>query len=89
MFLFDETLKLHIHLCPLLVSSRVLRAVKIAKVALNWNDKGEICGVSFTDKELLCCELGIKSIPASEFMALARREPRIASPDFAEWLAEY
>ena len=89
MFLFDETLKLHINLSPLLVSSRVLRAAKTAKVALNWNDKGEICGVSFPDKELLCRELGIKSIPVSDFMVLARREPRIASPDFAEWLADY
>ena len=88
MFLFDETLKLHINLSPLLVSSRVLRAAKTARIALKWNDKGEICGVSFTEKELLCRELGIKSIAVSDFMALARREPRIASPDFAEWLAD-
>ena len=88
MFFYDEILQLHINLSPLLISSRVLKAARNTGVQLTWNSKGEICGVSYADKEALSRDLGITNLSVRDFMALVCREPKVASSEFAEWLID-
>ena len=88
MFFYDVILHLHINLSPLLISSKVLKAARNSGVQLTWNSKGEVCGVSYAEKEALSRELGITSLSVRDYMALVLREPKVASPDFAEWLTD-
>lgn len=55
---------------------------------LRWNDQGYICAVPREDAQALYGGLGITTLSIREFMALARREPRVASSVFAEWLTD-
>lgn len=88
MFFYDKILQLHINLSPLLITSRVLKAARKTGVQLTWNNKGEICSVSYAEKEALSRELGITNLSVRDFMALVRRESKVASSEFAEWLID-
>lgn len=86
MFFYDSTLQLYINDEPLLVSSKILGAAKRAGVTLSWNEHGFINKIPFSDVKALSSELGSVMLTIREFMNLAKREPRVASRDFAEWL---
>ena len=88
MFFYDKILQLHVNLSPLLVSSRVLEAARNTEVNLTWNSKGEVCSVSYTDKEALSRELGITNLSFRDFMTFVCRGPKVASSEFAEWLID-
>ena len=86
MFFYDEHLDLHINDTPLLSSSRVIEAARKVNVLLRWDNKGQMCGVSYDDSMALSGQLGIETLCVREFMSLAVRQPRVASSYFAEWL---
>ncbi|KAL7930848.1 hypothetical protein V8C35DRAFT_324056 [Trichoderma chlorosporum] len=88
MFFYDNTLRLYINDTPLLISSKVQQAARRAGAKLRWDNNGHINGVSYDESKAICKELGIVMLSVREFMHLARREPRVASDMFAEWLLD-
>lgn len=54
---------------------------------VKWNSKGHIYGLSYDDACALAASLGSMMLSVRDFMHLAVREPRVASPHFAEWLS--
>lgn len=88
MFFFDTKLQLYINDTPLLISSRVLKAARAVDVDLQWNEEGYVCAVSHEVAQAMSKALGIIALSVAEFMDLAKREPRVASVNFAEWFAD-
>jgi hypothetical protein len=88
MFFYDEALELYINDAPLVVSSRVLAISKSLGIQVRWNDKGQICGVTHETSLALAAALGSVPMTVRQYIALAQREPRVASTEFAEWLAD-
>ena len=88
MFFFDHELQLYINDSPLLISSRVVKAARRLNIQLRWNNKGHVQGVSYDVAMALSANLGIQVLSVSEFMSLVKREPRVASSEFAEWLTD-
>jgi len=88
MFFFDEILGLHINDSPLLVSSKVVNSARKIGLCIRWNSDGYICGISHDACAALSQEPGIKMLSACDFMALNKRQPRMASSEFPEWLTD-
>ncbi|PNP59490.1 hypothetical protein THARTR1_00980 [Trichoderma harzianum] len=88
MFFYDSTLRLYINDTPLLISANVQQAARRAGAKLTWNNNGHVNSVSYDESRAICKELGIVILSVREYMHLARREPRVASDVFAEWLLE-
>jgi hypothetical protein len=64
----------------------VQKAAARAGVVLSWDKNGFINKIPYDEATRLCSELGSVILSVKEFMNLAKREPRVASSDFAEWL---
>jgi len=88
MFFYDDVLSLYINDSPLLISSKVVTAARSVNVDLRWDNKGQVCGVSYDVSMNLSQRLGIQVLSVREFMALATREPRVTSSEFAEWMTD-
>ncbi|KAK5993557.1 hypothetical protein PT974_06991 [Cladobotryum mycophilum] len=86
MFFHDPELQLYINDEPLLISSKVQKAAQYIGLTLQWNQKGHVHKISYDEVKSLSAELGIVMLSVQEFMHLAKREPRMASSNFAEWL---
>lgn len=70
------------------MSSAVIDAAHTIGEEVAWNSDGYICGVSYEKSKALSRQLGITMLSVREFMALAKREPRVASSQFGEWLTD-
>jgi len=88
MFFYDDVLSLYINDSPLLISSKVVTAARSVNVDLRWDNKGQVCGVSYDVSMNLSQRLGIQVLSVREFMALATREPRVTSSEFVEWMTD-
>ncbi|KAL7797735.1 hypothetical protein V8C43DRAFT_313887 [Trichoderma afarasin] len=88
MFFYDSTLRLYINDTPLLISSKVQQAARRAGAKLTWNNNGHVNSVSYDESKAISKDLGIVMLSVREYMHLARREPRVASEVFAEWLVD-
>jgi len=90
MYLYDETLGIHINTSPLLVSSRVLKAARDLDPAIQieWDENGFICGVHHGLAMKLTTNLGMRTLSVQEYMQLARRHSEMQSEDFSEWLSD-
>ncbi|KAI1422157.1 hypothetical protein F5Y12DRAFT_786959 [Xylaria sp. FL1777] len=88
MFFYDEFLDLYINDKPLLISWKVQQAAIKVGISLTWNSNGYVSGISSDEVTLLSQELGLVMLSVQDFMHLARREPRVASNEFAEWLSD-
>jgi hypothetical protein len=90
MYLYDETLGVHINTSPLLISSRVLKAARDLdpEIQLEWDEHGFICGVSHGLAMKLASKLGTRRLSVQEYMQLAHRHPEMKSEDFSEWLSD-
>lgn len=86
MFIFDPVLRLYISDTPLLISARVLQAAKNVGISLSWNNDGHVNRISYHMAQRLCRELDSVLLSVQDFMHLAKRQPCVASHDFAEWL---
>jgi hypothetical protein len=86
MFFYDQTLQLYINDEPLLISSKIQKAAAKIGLTLKWDHNGYVNQISYDDARCLSAELGIVMLSVRDFMNLAKREPRVASPNFAEWL---
>ena len=87
-FFYDNELQLHINDQPLLISSKIQKAAKKIGINLTWDRNGYIHQVSYDEVKLLSNELGIVMLSVRDYMNLVKREPKLASPDFAEWLGD-
>ncbi|KAL7944575.1 hypothetical protein V8C42DRAFT_353466 [Trichoderma barbatum] len=88
MFFYDNILQLYTNNTPILISSKVQQAARRAGAKLTWDNNGHVNGVFHDESKTICKELGIVMLSVREFMHLARREPRVASDVFAEWLLD-
>ena len=86
MFFYDQELQLYINDEPLLISSKIQKSAKKIGLTLKWDHNGYVNQISYDDAKSLSVELGIVMLSVRDFMNLAKREPRVASPNFAEWL---
>ncbi|KAM7192132.1 DHH phosphoesterase [Rhypophila sp. PSN 637] len=86
MFFYDQTLQLYINDEPLVISSKIQKAASKIGLTLKWDQNGHINQISYDDVKALSAELGIVMLSVRDYMNLAKREPRVASPHFAEWL---
>ncbi|KUJ24631.1 DHH phosphoesterase [Mollisia scopiformis] len=80
MYIYDEILRIYINTSPLMVSIRVLQAVRDIDppVQLSWDDHGFVCGVSHDVAMQLTKELGMRMLWVHEFMQLAHQHHRVA-----------
>lgn len=88
MFIFDPVLNLYVNDSPLLISDRVFRAAKSIDVQIRWDDDGYITRIPYDDCIRLAETLGIYVLSVSQYMSLAKRQPRVMSLEFAEWLVD-
>jgi hypothetical protein len=89
MYLYDETLGVHIHTSPLLVSNRVLKAARDIdpEIQLEWDENGFVCGITHSLSVKISEQLGIRTLNVQGFMGLSRRHPEMMSEEFSEWLS--
>ncbi|KAK4631626.1 hypothetical protein CLAFUW4_03785 [Fulvia fulva] len=88
MFFYDQQLDLWINDSPLLISSKVQKAAQAFGHEVQWNSKGHVCGLGHAVSLRLAEKLGSITLSVQQFMHLARRQPRVASDEFAEWLKD-
>ena len=88
MFFYDKILDLYINESPLLISSRILEFARSLDLQLKWDDKGRVCGITHDVSMAVATVIGSTTLSVSQYMALAVREPRAASTEFAEWLTD-